>query len=327
MQKRMVVVAAVALGIGAGCMNAVQAQTYPSRPITVVVPYPAGGPTDTLARIVAEPMRAALGQPIVIENISGAGGATGSARVARSAPDGYALIFSHLATHVILPATQSLSYDVVKDFEPIALIADTPQGIAGRASLPARDLKELVAWLKESPGTRTMGSVGVAGPSDLSAIVFQQRTGTSFQLVPYRGGAPLLQDLVGGQIDMGLFQVSAYVEQLRAGQIKAYTVLSKHRMAAAPDIPTVDEAGIPGFYATIWHAIWAPKGTPKDVVAKLNAAVMQALADPGVTRRFADLGQDIWPREQQTPAALEAHQKTEIEKWWPIIKAANITTK
>jgi len=259
MQKRVVVSAAVALSIGAAGMNAVQAQTYPSRPITVVVPYPAGGPTDTLARIVAEPMRAALGQPIVIENVSGAGGVTGSARVARAAPDGYALIFSHLATHVILPATQSLSYDVVKDFEPIALIADTPQGIAGRASLPARDLKELVAWLKESPGTRTMGSVGVAGPSDLSAIVFQQRTGTSFQLVPYRGGAPLLQDLVGGQIDMGLFQVSAYVEQLRAGQIKAYTVLSKHRMAAAPDIPTVDETGIPGFYATIWHAIWAPR--------------------------------------------------------------------
>ena len=209
MQKRMVVIAAVTLGISADGLNAAHAQAYPSRPITVVVPYPAGGPTDTLARILAEPLRVALGQPIVIENISGAGGATGSARVARSAPDGYALIFSHLATHVILPATQSLSYDVVKDFEPIALIADTPQGIAGRASLPAKDLKELVAWLKESPGARTMGSVGVAGPSDLSAIVFQQRTGTSFQLVPYRGGAPLLQDLVGGQIDMGLFQVSA----------------------------------------------------------------------------------------------------------------------
>jgi tripartite-type tricarboxylate transporter receptor subunit TctC len=242
MQKRMVVIAAVTLGISADGLNAAHAQAYPSRPITVVVPYPAGGPTDTLARILAEPLRAALGQPIVIENISGAGGATGSARVARSAPDGYALIFSHLATHVILPATQSLSYDVVKDFEPIALIADTPQGIAGRASLPARDLKELVAWLKESPGARTMGSVGVAGPSDLSAIVFQQRTGTSFQLVPYRGGAPLLQDLVGGQIDMGLFQVSAYVEQLRAGQIKAYTVLSPGQGVCRPE----------GLYAASW---------------------------------------------------------------------------
>jgi len=303
------------------------AQSYPARPITIIVPYPAGGPSDVLTRILAERMKTSLGQTVIIENVTGAGGSIGVGRVARSAPDGYTLAIGHNQTHVINGASTSLPYDVVKDFEPIALIADTPQGIAGRASLPARDLKELVAWLKESPGTRTMGSVGVAGPSDLSAIVFQQRTGTSFQLVPYRGGAPLLQDLVGGQIDMGLFQVSAYVEQLRAGQIKAYTVLSKHRMAAAPDIPTVDEAGIPGFYATIWHAIWAPKGTPKDIVAKLNAAVMQALADPGVARRFADLGQDIWPREQQTPAALEAHQKTEIEKWWPIIKAANITTK
>jgi tripartite-type tricarboxylate transporter receptor subunit TctC len=295
------------LGTGFTDIGTASAQSWPSRPITVVVPYPPGGPTDTLARIVAEPMRAALGQPIVIENVSGVGGATGSARVARSAPDGHALIFSHLATHVILPATQSLNYDVVKDFEPIALIADTPQGIAGRASLPARDLKELVAWLKETPGQRTMGSVGVAGPSDLSAIVFQRRTGTSFQLV--------------------LFQVSAYVEQLRAGQIKAYTVLSRHRMAAAPDIPTADEAGLPGFYATIWHAMWAPKNTPRDIVDRLNAAVMQALADPGVIKRFADLGQDIWPREQQSPATLEAHLKSEIEKWWPIIKAANITTK
>jgi tripartite-type tricarboxylate transporter receptor subunit TctC len=322
MRKLLIVAGALALGL-----HAAAAQNFPSRPITLVVPFPAGGPTDTLARIMAEPMRATLGQPVIVENVAGAGGATGSARVARAAPDGHTLIFGHLATHVILPATQQLSYDVTKDFEPVALVADTPQGIAAKSTFPAKDLKELIAWLKANPGKGTMGSVGVAGPSDISAIFFQKQTGTTFQLVPYRGGAPLLQDLVGGQIDLGLFQVSAFLEQLKAGQMKAYTVLSKRRMAAAPDIPTIDEAGIPGFYATIWHGIWTPAGTPKDIVAKLNASVVKALADPALMKRFADLGQDIWPRDQQSPEALAAFQKTEIEKWWPIIKAANITAK
>jgi tripartite-type tricarboxylate transporter receptor subunit TctC len=319
MRKLMLVIAALALGTGAA-----SSQSFPSRPVTMVVAFPPGGPTDTIARVLAEPMRAALGQPVIIENVAGAGGATGSGRVARAVPDGHLIILGHLATHVILQATQSLNYDVVRDFEPVALIADTPQGIASRASLPAKDLKELVAWLKEKDGKATMGSIGVAGPSDLSAYVFQQRTGTTFQLVPYRGGAPLLTDLIGGQIDMGIFQVAAFVEQLRAGQLKAYAVLATKRMAAAPTLPTTDEAGVPGFYATIWHGLWAPKGTPKEIVAKLNGAVIQALTDRNVTARFADLGQEIWPREQQTPEALAAHQKAEIDKWWPIVKAANI---
>ncbi len=320
MRKLMLAAAAFVLG-----MNAASAQVFPSRPVTLVVPYPPGGPTDTLARIVAEPLRAALGQPIIVENIAGAGGAVGSGRVARATPDGHMLIVGHLATHAILPATQTLNYDVITDFEPIALLADTPQGIAGKRDLPAKDMKELIAWLKADPGKRTMGSVGVGGPSDLSAILFQQQTGTSFQLVPYRGGAPLLQDLVGGQIDMGLFQASAFLEQVRGGQIKAYAVMSRQRMAIAPDVPTMEEAGVPRFVSSIWHGLWAPKGTPKDIVARLNAAVSQALADPAVKKRFADIGQDIWPGEQQTPAALAAHQKAEIEKWWPIVKAANIT--
>ena len=319
MRRLVLVATALAFGIGAAA-----AQGFPSRPITMVVPYPAGGPTDTIARILAEPMRAALGQPIVIENVPGAGGMTGSGRIARATPDGHQLILGHFATHVIMPATQTLNFDVVRDFTPIALIADTPQGIGGKASLPAKDMKELIAWLKERPGKATMGSIGVGGPSDLSAYLFQQKTGTSVQLVPYRGAAPMLTDLIGGQIDLGLFQVAAFVEQLRAGQIRGYAVLGSKRMAAAPDIPTTDEAGLPGFHATIWHGLWAPKDTPADVVAKLNAAVTQALTDQTVKKRFADLGQDIWPRAQQTPAALAAHQKAEIEKWWPIIKAANI---
>ena len=319
MRKLMLAAAAFMLGL-----SVATAQVFPSRTITVVVPFPAGGPTDLLARIMSEQLRVSLGQPVIVENVSGVGGATGSARVAHAAPDGYTLIFGHLATHVILPATQTLPYDVTKDFEPVALVADTPQGIAAKSSFPAKDFKELIAWLKANPGKGTMGSVGVAGPSDISAMFLQKQTGTTFQLVPYRGGAPLLQDLVGGQIDLGLFQVSAFLEQLKSGHLKAYTVLSKRRMPAAPGIPTIDEAGIPGFYATIWHALWAPKGTPKDVIGKLNGAVMQALADPGLAKRFADVGQDIWPREQQTPEAQAAHQQAEIEKWWPIIKAANI---
>jgi tripartite-type tricarboxylate transporter receptor subunit TctC len=322
MQKRMVVIAAVTLGISADGLNAAHAQAYPSRPITVVVPYPAGGPTDTLARILAEPLRAALGQPIVIENISGAGGATGSARVARSAPDGYALIFSHLATHVILPATQSLSYDVVKDFEPIALIADTPQWLISRKTLPANNVKELIAWLKANKATA--GAVGVGGPTDLSALSFQKETGTTFQFVPYRGGAPLLQDLVAGQIDIAFGQAANYLGPVRGGQLKAFAVLSKQRWWAAPDVPTMDEAGVPGLHASFWHGLWAPKGTPKDVIAKLDAAVIETLADPAVQQRLKDIGQEPWPRDKQTPEALAEQQKNEIAVWWPVIKAHNI---
>ena len=267
-------VMAFAIGIGAAA-----AQPLPARPITMVVPFPAGGPTDVLARILAEHMRGSLGQTVIVENVAGVGGATGSGRVARAAPDGTQLIFSHMATHVILPATTQLNYDVTRDFEPVALVADTPQGIIGKASLPARNLAELTAWLKQNPGKATMGSIGVAGPSDVSAIFFQQKTGTSFQLVPYRGGAPLLQDLVGGQIDLGLFLVPAFLEQMRAGQIRGYAVLAKRRMAAAPDLPTIEEAGGPELTSTVWHALWAPKGTPKETVAALNAAAAALVLD------------------------------------------------
>ena len=243
---------------------------------------------------------------------------------AHSAPDGYTLLSGTAAIAISQTIFKNISYDLTRDFEPVALVADTPQGIIGKASLPARNLAELTAWLKQNPGKATMGSIGVAGPSDVSAIFFQQKTGTSFQLVPYRGGAPLLQDLVGGQIDLGLFLVPAFLEQMRAGQIRGYAVLAKRRMAAAPDLPTIEEAGGPELTSTVWHALWAPKGTPKETVAALNAAVVKALDDPAVQKRFADLGQDIWPREQRTPEALAAHHKAEIDKWWPIIKAANI---
>jgi tripartite-type tricarboxylate transporter receptor subunit TctC len=301
------------------------AQNYPTRPITMIVPYPAGGPSDTLTRVLAERMKVALGQSIIIENVTGAGGSIGVGRVARAAPDGYTLAIGHNQTHVINGASMSLPYDVVKDFEPVSLIADTPQWLISRASLPANNLKELIAWLKANKATS--GSVGVGGPTDLSALKFQKETGTHFQFVPYRGGAPLLQDLITGQIDMSFGQAANYLGPVRGGQLKAFAVLSKQRWWAAPDVPTMDEAGVPGLHASFWHGLWAPKGTPKEVIAKLDAAIVETLADPAVKQRLKDIGQEPWPRDKQTPEALAAQQKAEIELWWPIIKANNITSQ
>jgi tripartite-type tricarboxylate transporter receptor subunit TctC len=323
MRKPFLVVA-LALSLGQAATGSASAQAYPSRPITLVVPYPAGGPSDTLARILGESMRGLFGQPVVIENVSGAGGAIGVGRVARAAPDGYTLSLGHVQTHVINAATQTLQYDVVKDFEPVSLLADTPQWIAARSTFPAKDLTEMTAWMKANPGKATVGAVGVGGPTDIAAIFFQKRTGTSFQLVPYRGGAPLIQDLVAGQIDLTFGQAANYLAHVRGGRLKAFAVLAKERWWAAPDVPTMDEAGVPGFYSSFWHGLWVPKGTPKDVVAKLHAVVVEALADPALRKRFSEIGQEIWPRDKQTPEALAALQKAEIERWWPIIKDANI---
>src|SRR5262245_58129656 len=300
------------------------AQSYPSRSVSIVLPYPAGGPTDTLARVLAERMKAALGQTVIVENPTGAGGTIGTGRVARAAPDGHTIILGHWQTHVINGATYSLSFDVVKDFEPISLVADCPVWIVARKGLPADNVKDLVAWLKANPGKGTLGIAGVGGGADVLGTYFQRDTGTKFQFVPYRGGAPMVQDLVGGQIDVTFTQVASSLPQVRAGQIKAFAVMAKERWWAAPDTPTMDEGGIPGLHASFWHGFWAPKGTPKDVIAKLHAVVVETLADPAVQRRMHDIGQGGWPRSHQTPEALAAQQKAEIDKWWPIIKAANI---
>jgi tripartite-type tricarboxylate transporter receptor subunit TctC len=277
-----------------------------------------------MARILLEPMQTALGQTIVIENVGGAGGSIGVGRVARAAPDGYTLSFSHMQTHVLNGAVLSLPYDVVKDFEPIALISDTPQAIITRKNFPADDLKGLIAWLKANPNKGTSGAVGVGGPSDISAYQFQKQTNTHLQTVPYRGGGPLLTDLIGGQIDVNFGQVSTYLGAVRNNQLKILAMMSKERWWGAPEAPTVDEAGIPGLYGSYWHGMWAPKGTPKDIVAKLNAALITALSDPTVQQRFKDSGQSTWPRAMQTPEALETYQRAEIDKWWPIIRAAGI---
>jgi tripartite-type tricarboxylate transporter receptor subunit TctC len=301
-----------------------RAQSYPSRPVTIVVPFPAGGPTDALARILAERMRGALGQSVIVENPTGAAGTIGTGRVARAAPDGYMVILGHWQTHVINGATYTLQFDVVKDFEPISLVADCPVWFVGKTNLPAKDMVELMAWMKQNPGKATVGIGGAGGGADVVGTYFQKKTGILLQFVPYRGAAPMIQDLLAGQIDLTFTQVASALAQVRSGQLKAYAVMAKARWAATPDTPTFDEAGVPGLYASFWHGLWAPKGTPKDIIAALNSAVVETLADPSVRRRFADLGHEIWPRDKQTPEALAAQQKAEIEKWWPVVKAANI---
>src|SRR5262245_12344086 len=303
---------------------AARGQVYPSRPVTIVVPFPAGGPTDTLARILAEHMRTLLGQSVIIENVSGAGGSIGVGRVARAAPDGYTVSIGHWSTHVLNGASYQLQYDVVQDFEPVSLLANTPQWIVARKTLPAKDLRELIAWLKENPGKAMAGTVGVGGGGVIASSYFQESTGTSVSLVPYRCAAPLYQDMLAGHIDFNLGQAASSFVHVRNGSLKAYAVMAKTRWAAAPDIPTIDEAGVPGLYTSFWHGVWVPKGTPKEPIIRLNSAVQDALAAAIVQQRYADQGQDIPPREQQTPEALAAQQKAEIEKWWPIVKAANI---
>jgi tripartite-type tricarboxylate transporter receptor subunit TctC len=303
----------------------VWAQTYPTRPITMIVPFAAGGPTDVLGRLLAERMRGVLGQTVIVENSTGAGGTIGVGRVARATPDGYTLGLGLWSTHVVNGAIYPLSYDLIKDFEPVALISRTlGLVIVAKKTTPAKDLRDLIDWLKAKPEKASFATAGVGSPPHIAGVLLQNLAGTPLQFVHYRGSAPAIQDLVGGQIDMGIDSPTTTLPQVRAGSIKAYAFTAKSRISAAPDIPTVDEAGLPGMYLSVWFGLWAPKGTPKDVIAKLNLAARGALADPGMGSRLADLGQEIFPADQQTPEALEALQKAEIEKWWPIIKAAGI---
>jgi tripartite-type tricarboxylate transporter receptor subunit TctC len=301
-----------------------RAQAYPIRPITIVVPFPAGAATDAIARLLADQMRMSLGQPVVVENIGGAGGTIGVGRVARAAPDGYTLSIGHWSTHVVNGAIYHLQYDVLRDFDPIILLTSNRYLILARKTLPATNLKELIAWLKANPDKVNGGTAGVGTPQHIGELLFQELTGTRFPFVPYRGGAPLMQDLVAGQVDIDIDDPTNALPQIRAGAIKAYAVTAKARLTAAPEIPTVDEAGLPGFYYSRWHALWAPKGTPKEILARLNAAAMGALANANVRARLADMAQEEFPPEQQTPEALGKFQKAEIERWWPIIKAADI---
>jgi tripartite-type tricarboxylate transporter receptor subunit TctC len=305
-------------------ITSANAQTYPSRPITLIVPLAPGGSTDVIARIMAEGMRAALGQPVIVENVTGAGGTIGVGRLARAAPDGYTIGIGQWGTNMANGAIYPLQYDLIKDFEPIGLIASQPFLIVTRKTMPAKDLKELIAWLKANADKTSQGNSGIGTPSHVAGILFQNAVGARWQLVPYRSAGLTMQDLVAGNIDVTLDTPAISMSQVRSGNIKAYAVTAKSRIDAAPDIPTTDEAGLPGFYFSFWHAIWVPKGTPKDIVAKLNGALVSTLADPALRQKLVELSQEIFPSDQQTPEALLAFHKAEIEKWWPIIKAADI---
>lgn len=313
---------AAVVAMTGGSVETAIAQGYPSRPINMVVPFPAGGAGDMVARTIAERMRVSLGQPVIIENVTGASGSLGTGRVARAAPDGYTLGYGGFSTHVINGAVLALRYDVARDFQPISLMSDAPLLIVAKKAMPAMDLRGLIVWLKANQDKASMATAGLAATSHLAGVLFQQETGTRFGLVPYRGSA--MADLMAGQIDMMIDPTINTLPQVRAGHIKAYAVTAKNRLAQAPDIPTVDEAGLPGFYVSNWTALFAPQGTPNAIVAKLNASVLDALADPAVRTRLAGSGLEIFPREQQTPQALAVFHKAEIERWWPIIKAANI---
>ncbi|MFZ0067854.1 MAG: tripartite tricarboxylate transporter substrate binding protein BugD [Pseudolabrys sp.] len=316
------IVAAIVAALAA--VTPASAENYPSRAITFIVPFSAGGPTDALARILGERMRQSLGQPILVENVTGAGGTIGVGRAVHAAPDGYTLSIGHLGTHVVNGAIYPLNFDLVKDLEPVAKIASNPMMVISRNGIPAKNLKELIAWLKANDGKVTAGTAGVGSGSHFSGVYLGQQIGAKFQFVPYRGTGPALLDLVAGQIDIIVDQASNSLSQVKSGKIRAYAIMADKRLAAAPEIPTVDEAGLPGFYVELWSGIWVPKGTPRDIIAKLNAAVTDALSDPAVRKRLEEAGLDIPPREQQTPEALGAYQQAEVKKWWPMIKAANI---
>lgn len=322
--RRRSVVTGLMMAASTAAAGSANAQTYPSKQVTIVVPFSAGGPTDTLARILAERMGRALGQTVIVENTTGAAGTIGVTRVVRAAPDGYTIVIGHWSTHVVNPAIYPLPYDILNDLEPLAAIATNPQLVVSRKEFPAKDLNELIAYTKANPDKVTAGTAGVGSASHISGLYFEQKTGAKVRFIPYRGAGPALQDLVAGQIDIMFDQAANSIPQVQPGKIKAFAVTAKQRMKTMPDIPTVDEAGLPGLYIAVWHGLWAPKGTPKEVTAKLTAAILESLADPQLREKFIGLGQEIPEPAQQTPQALRAYHEAEIKLWWPLIKAAGI---
>jgi tripartite-type tricarboxylate transporter receptor subunit TctC len=322
MRRLLTVMVAILVGLAWAGMAA--APNYPTRAMTVIVPFPAGGATDTLARFLAEKMRAVLGQPVIIENVAGAAGSLGVGRAVRSAADGYTLSIGTSTTHMLTGGLYALQFDLLKDLEPVIQIGSEPLLIVGRKSLPADDLKGLIAYLKANPDKASVGIAGVGATGHLTGISFQKETGTRFQFVPYRGNAPAMQDLLAEQIDFMIEPSSNFKSLVGAGSVKPYAITGRTRLPSSPDIPTADEAGLAGFFASLWYGIWVPKDTPKDIIAKLNATMVQVLADPSVQKRFDELGIQITPLARQSPEALRGFQKAEAERWWPIIKASNL---
>jgi len=318
--RRLVLAVLATLALGGHAL----AQSFPSRQITIVVPFAAGGPSDAMARILAERMKTTLGEAVLVENVTGAGGSIGVGRAAKSPPDGYTVSFGHLGTHVANGAIYKLNYDLVADLDPVALLPSNPMIIVSKNAVPAKSLKEFLDWLKARGSPAAAGTAGAGSGSHVAGLAFEAATGIKLQYVPYRGTGPAMNDLVAGQIDMIVDQTSNSITQVRAGNIRAYAIVDSKRVASAPDIPTTDEAGLPGFHMTLWSGLWVPKGTPKDVIAKLNAATVEALNDPAVRKQLENLGLQMPPGDKQTPEALGAWQKAEIAKWWPIIRAANV---
>src|SRR6266702_6642102 len=311
--------------IGIAAFTAVaRADDYPSHPITIIVPFAAGGPSDAMARVLAERMRTTLGQPLVIENVTGAGGSIGVGRAVHSPPDGYTISFGHLGTHVANGAIYKLGYDLVTDLEPVALLPSNPMIIVSKKAVPATSLKEFLAWLKAQPTPPTAGTAGAGSGTHIAGLYFENITGIKLQYVPYRGTGPAMNDLVAGQIDMIVDQLSNSINQVRAGTIRGYAVSDTKRAESAADIPAADEAGLPGFHMTLWSGLWVPKGTTPDIVTRLNAAAVDALNDPAVRKQLENIGLQMPPKDQLTPKALGVWQKAEIAKWWPMIKAANV---
>jgi tripartite-type tricarboxylate transporter receptor subunit TctC len=313
----------IAVALIAGVAGAA-AQTYPNKPITIIVPFAAGGPSDALARLLGDRMKATLGQGFLVENVTGAAGSIAVGRAVRAAPDGYTVSFGHLGTHVANGAIYPLPYNMLTDLEPVVLLPSNPMVVVSTNKVPAKTLTELIAWLKANAAKATAGTAGAGSGSHIAGVYFEGLTGLKLQYVPYRGTAPALNDLVGGQIDIIVDQASNSMQQIRAGNIRAYAISDAKRLAAAPEIPTAEEAGLPGFHMTLWNGLWVPKGTPKDIIAKLNAPAVEAMADPVVQKRLTDLGLELPPRDRQTPAALAAWHKAEVEKWHPIIRKAGI---
>jgi tripartite-type tricarboxylate transporter receptor subunit TctC len=325
MRRLLTVMVAPLFGLAWAGMTA--AQNYPTRAMTMIVPFPAGGATDTLARFLAEKMRATLGQPVIIENVAGAAGSLGVGRAVRSAADGYTLSIGTSTTHMLTGGLYALQFDLLKDLEPVIQIGSEPLLIVGKKSLPADDLKGLIAYLKANPDRASVGIAGVGATGHLTGISFQKETGTRFQFVPYRGNAPAMQDLLAEQIDFMIEPSSNFKSLVAAGSVRPYAITGRTRLPSSPDIPTADEAGLASFFASLWYGLWVPKDTPKDIIAKLNATMVQALADPSVQKRFDELGIQITPLAQQSPEALRAFQRAEAERWWPIIKASNIKSE
>ena len=304
--------------------NSAVAQNFPSRPVTIIVPFSAGGPSDAMARILAERMKVSLGETVLVENVTGAGGSIGVGRAVKSPADGYTVSFGHLGTHVANGAIYKLGYDLVADLDPVVLLPSNTMVIVSKNAVPAKTMKEFLEWLRARSTPASAGTAGAGSGSHIAGLYFENLTGIKLQYVPYRGTGPAMNDLVAGQIDLIVDQLSNSIQQVRAGNIRAYAVTDAKRVESASDIPTVDEAGLPGFHMTLWSGMWVPKGTPKEVIAKLNASAVEALNDPAVKKQFENLGLQMPPKDKLTPAALGEWQKAEIAKWWPVIKAANV---